>query len=143
MIVERVYELDRIYKVLKDPEIFARIAEDNISIEDYKAPEDVIYIMDQLDTCLMIYHWRNQATLECHVHVLKNSRLNALAFGQSALDWAWDNTDAMKIIAEIPEIYPDVLKFALKNGFEIEGLNKSSYLKGGELYSQTYLGLMR
>lgn len=143
MIVERVYEKERIHKVLKDPEIFARIAEDGIDIDEYEAPDDAIYVMDESSTCLMIYHSQNSITLECHVHVLKEFRHIAMDFGQAALDWAWNNTKASKIVAQIPEIYPDVVKFALKNGFEIEGLNENSYIRDNKIYSQVYLGLMR
>lgn len=143
MIVEQVFDKDRIAKVLKDPEIFDRIAEDGILSSDYQIPDDAIYVMNEDSTALMIYHHHNSVTLECHVQVLKDYRDIAMDFGKSALQWAWDNTKASKIVAQIPEIYPDVLKFALKNGFEIEGINESSYIKNGELYDQIYLGLIR
>lgn len=143
MIVDQVFDKKRIYKVLKDSEIFSRIAEDGIDIEEYEAPDDAIYIMNANDTGLMIYHWQNEVTLECHVHVLKEFRYDAVEFGKASLDWAWKNTNAVKIVAQIPEIYPDVLKFALKNKFEIEGINESSYVKNGELYDQVYVGLIK
>lgn len=144
MIIERVFDLDRVYKVLKDPEIFSRIAEQGIDIDDYEAPIDAIYIMDHNNTCLMIYHWSNSITLECHVQVLKDYReTRASMFGKAALDWAWNNTNAAKIVAQIPECFPDVLKFAEKNGFVVEGINKNSYMRKGKLISQVYLGLSR
>lgn len=143
MILSRVYDKERIAEVLLDPEIFERIAEDGITASDYQIPDDAIYIMDGENKGLMIYHWVNSVTLECHVHVLKDFRRDAMEFGQKALQWAWDNTDAIKIVAQIPEIYPDVIKFAFKSGFDLEGLNEGSYLKGSRLYSQVYLGLCR
>lgn len=143
MIVERVFDKERIAKVLKDPEIFSRIAEDGIVASDYCAPDDAVYIMDEHDRGLMIYHQVNSITVECHVHVLKDHRADAYDFGQSAINWLWKNTESLKIVAQIPEIYPNVIKFALKNGFEIEGLNEGSYIKSGELYDQVYLGLMK
>lgn len=141
MRLELVTDKDRIHKVLKDPEVWDRIAEDHIDKDSYIAP-DAIYLMDTKDRALMIYHYQSSVCLECHVQVLKEHRDIAYEFGQAALRWAFNNTDAV-IVAQIPAIFPDVLKFALKNGFKIEGVNHNSYFKRGEICSQTYLGVSK
>lgn len=144
MIVDRTTDLAKILRVLKHPEIFNRISEDGPTAEAWMPSiSDAIYIADTDGIGLMIYHWQNKITLECHVQVLPEHRDKAYEFGQAALDWAWKNTKATKIVAQIPEFYPDVLKFAYKNGFSFEGVNKDSYLKNGKVHSQFYLGLIK
>jgi RimJ/RimL family protein N-acetyltransferase len=144
MIIERTTDLAKIIKVLKNPEIFERISEDGVSIDNWlPSLDDAIFLTDKENIGLMIYHEINSITIECHVQVLPEHRGKALEFGKSAIDWAWENTKATKIVAQIPEIYPDVIRFAYKNGFSFEGINKDSYLKNGKVHSQYYLGLIK
>jgi hypothetical protein len=138
-------DIDDIKSILCHPEIYDRIAEDGMpSVEEYEPELDgVICIMDEGKKGVMLFHWVNGITLECHVQVLPKYRNEAHKFGQLALEWMWDNTKATKVVAQIPELYPDVVKFAYNNGFQREGINESSYLKNGQIYSQVYLGLIR
>jgi hypothetical protein len=131
--------------VLCHPEIYDRIAEDGMpNWEDYEPDIDgVMCVMDENKIGVMLYHWVNGITLECHIQILPEYRKEANKFCQLALEWVWDNTKATKIVAQIPELYPDVVKFAYKNGFQLEGMNESSYMKNGKIYSQMYLGLIR
>ena len=144
MIVNRTEDISLIKSVLCHPEIYNRIQEDGaVSREDFEPPTNAIYITDDQNKAVMIYHWASNITLECHIHVLPEHRKEASIFCQLALEWAWDNTEATKIVAQIPDLYPDVLKFAIKNGFVIEGLNSDSYMKDGKIHSQFYLGIKR
>ena len=144
MILTRTEDIQAIKSIVCHPEIYDRIQEDGaVSCEEFEPTLEAMYIMDEQNKGVMIYHWANGITLECHVHVLPEHRKEALKFGQLALEWAWDNTEATKIVAQIPDLYPDVLKFAIKNGFVIEGLNSDSYMKGSKIYSQFYLGIKR
>jgi len=144
MIVERTTDLAKIVKVLKNPEIFERISEDGVYIDNWlPSLDDAIFLTDKENIGLMIYHEINSITIECHVQVLPEHRDKAMEFGKAVLEWAWENTKATKIVAQIPEIYPDVIKFAYKNGFSFEGVNKDSHLKNGVLHDQYYLGLIK
>jgi RimJ/RimL family protein N-acetyltransferase len=142
LIISRTYDLDVIKNVLFDSAIYDRISEDGT--DDYELTlGNSIFVTDENQIGIMIYHWLNNVTLECHVQILPDYRAYAFEFGQSVLKWAWDNTKALKIVAQIPTIYPDVIGFSLKNGFEREGINKKSYLKNGVLCCQEYFGLCR
>ena len=144
MKVERTLDLHKILKVLKDPEIFDRISEDGPTSDTWMpSMDEAIFLSDEDGIGVMIYHWINSVSLECHVQVLPEHRYKALEFGQAALNWAWENTEATKIVAQIPEIYPSVIKFAYKNGFSFEGVNKLSHKKNGSLHDQYYLGLIK
>jgi RimJ/RimL family protein N-acetyltransferase len=144
MNVKQTLDLHKILKVLKDPEIFDRISEDGPTSDTWMpSMDEAIFLSDEEGIGVMIYHWVNSVTLECHVQVLAEHRSQAYEFGQKALEWAWQNTKATKIVAQIPEIYPSVIKFAYKNGFSFEGVNKLSHRKNGELHDQYYLGLIK
>jgi len=144
MIVKQTSNLEEVKSILIDPDIYARITEDGAPESiDYIVPKNVIYIVDEKSRALMIYHWLSDWCLQCHVQVIPRHRSIAYDFGQAALKWAWDNTEAVKIVAQIPEIYEDVLKFAEKSGFILEGINERSYVKNGNIYAQVYLGLCR
>lgn len=147
MIISETKDIELIDRILRDPEIYDRITDDRSpDIEDFEPipPSDyVYYLTDEQNIGLIFYHWKNGVTLEGHVHVLKEHREKAMTFSQKALKWTWANTEALKIIVNIPTLYPDVIKFVEKNGFEMEGLHKGSYLKNSVLYDLALLGLSR
>ncbi len=132
------------YKVLSHPEIFKTIAEDGMT--DVPMPQDFIYLCGYVPDLMgcFVLHEVNAITLECHVQVLPKYRKEyAAEFGRKVIEWTWANTDALKMVAQIPVIYPNVKDFALSMGFEIEGKNKKSYLKGGEVYDQWHMGISK
>lgn len=147
MIISETKDLDQIYRIFCDPEIYDRIADDGApSIDDFVAVEpgdSVYYLTDENNIGLVFYHWKNCVTLEGHIQVLKEHRDQAIEFGGKCLQWAWENTDAQKIVVTVPEIYPDVVRFVMKFGFQVEGLCEGSYLKNSVLYDQMYLGISR
>ena len=48
-----------------------------------------------------------------------------------------------KLVAQVPVIYPNVIKFTEMAGFQQEGTNRASYRKNGALYDQIWLGITR
>lgn len=137
---------EKIYRVLKDPEIYDRITDDGaVSVDEFTAPilNDVYYLTDENNIGLVFYHWVNSVTLQGHIQILKEYRGQAMEFGKGALKWAWDNTEAQKITIFIPELYRDVIGFVKKFGFQQEGVSKGSYMKNSVLYDRILLGLSR
>ena len=130
-------------RVLRHPEIYETIAEDGA--EEWKMPDGPIYLCGYNPDLLgcFVLHKINHVTWECHVQVLPEWRDHSMEFGIKMIEWAWENTDAMKLVAQIPLIYPNVMDFAVKQGFEQEGVNKASIMKNGELFDQWYVGLRR
>ena len=148
MIVDRCYDVDVVRAILAHPAIYDCIAEDGTPLrEDFTLVLEgiacVIGIVGSEPIGVMIYHPINGITWECHVQVLPEYRKqHASEFFQKALDWAFA-MGAKKVVAQIPFLYPNVKGFALKHGFEIEGINRKSYLKNGQIHDQWYLGLVR
>ena len=134
---------DDAYKVLSDPEIYATIAEDGVV--GIPMPEDFLYVCGYVPDLIgcFILHEQNCITYECHVQVLPEYRKEyAYDFGKRVIEWTWENTRARKIVAQIPFLYPNVRDFALDMNFQIEGINKQSYLKDGEVFDQWHLGIV-
>ena len=129
--------------VLNHPEIYKTVAEDDGQIV---MPEEYWYLcgyVPELMGCFIL-HKQGKVTVECHVQVLPEFRRDyADEFGHKAIEWVWQNTDALKLVAQIPFLYPNVKDFALKMGFEIEGINEASYMKRGKIHNQWYLGLIK
>lgn len=130
--------------VLETPAIFETISEDGMT--EVPLPDGPIYLcgyVPELVGCFIL-HKQSKATVECHVQVLPEHRKErAEEFGRAVIEWTWENTGAVKIVAQIPEIYPNVLRFAQSMGFQLEGINTKSHIKGGVLHDQWYVGLRR
>ena len=138
--------VDEVKFVLTHPAIYDRIAEDNTpDAEDYAPSPDAIYLMgydNGYPFACMVYHQINGVTWECHVQVLPEYRkTHADEFSQLAIQWML-NKGVRKLVAQIPMLYPNVMQFGLKHGFVVEGINRQSYLKHGQLHDQWYLGLV-
>ncbi len=132
-------------KVLEHPEIIDTISEDDGEL-DMPEKEHIYlcgYDHDHLVGCF-IMHKQNKTTIECHVQVIPKYRVKmADEFGDAVIQWMWDHTDAEKCVAQIPFKYPNVKEFALARGFKVEGINRGSYRKNGELFDQWYMGIRR
>lgn len=148
MFVDRCYDVDVVRAILTHPVIYECIAEDGTPPREDYIPSMIgcAYVIGIVETDpigLMVYHPINGVTWECHVQVLPEYRkTHADEFAQKALQWAWD-MGCQKLIAQIPVLYPNVKDFGIKHGFEIEGINRKSHLRHGQLHDQWYLGLAR
>ncbi len=149
MIVEETRNRELVERVLKHPEIYERITQDGApKCEDYQIymPKKAIFLSGSEDGELvgvMIFDPLGPVCFDCHIHVLPEKRTRALVFAKSCFDWLWTHTAAIKITAQIATYFPDVLGFANKCGFVPEGINSRSFVKGGRIYDQIYLGLYR
>lgn len=143
MIVNHTNDKAIINRILKNDDVWSRVAEEGVTKDEYDAPDGPYYVVDDTWQALLIGHWKNDVTIEVHINVIPEFRHKAREFADLAVKWFWDNTRCQKLVAEIPEIFPDVVKFAKKSGFKPEGVNSLSYRRNGVLYDQFYLGLIR
>jgi hypothetical protein len=147
MIISETKDTDKIKHIFCDPEIYERISDDSSpALEDFEpaTPNDgIYYLTDENNIGLVFFHWKNGITLEGHIQILKEHRDQSMEFGKNALEWVWANTEALKIVVSIPELYRDVLKFVGKHDFVVEGISEKSYMKNSTLYSLIQLGLSR
>lgn len=64
-----------------------------------------------------------------------------VALGKLSVAYAFDH-GIRKLTAEIPTEDIEVLRYAQRVGFKREGINRSSFLRNGELLDQTYVGMV-
>ena len=143
MIIEQTKDRFIIDSVMKHPEIIEAISGDK-TIEEAQACEapinsDWLYlkgVVDGVVVGLVVVHLTSQNWYQGHVQVLPEYRAeHAFTFGHDALEWIWDNTVIPKLIALVPELYPNVKKFLDAQGFTQEGYITNSYKKNGRIYS--------
>lgn len=72
------------------------------------------------------------------------------AFGEKSrqitgefIQWLWQNTPCVRLIAEVPEFNRIVQKYARDCGMVEFGVNRASVMKGGELHDQILFGISK
>ena len=148
MIVERSYNEQDIKSVITNPDIYPRLCNENSpKPEEWRPARGRIYLVGKVDNVAIgvtSYNRKTDVQYIVHFQVIPEYRKShAIEFAQQSISWLFENTDAQKIVAEVPEFHENVVKFSLKVGFEIEGKNKQSVLKEGRLFDQYYLGLTK
>ena len=123
MIIERTEDIGLINKVLKHAEIWPCIADKEDKKDTFIPPlQDhryVIGIHGENVIGVMVFHFVED--WKCHVQVLPEYRKeHGFQFGQEVLKWFWDNIKSDKLTATIPKEYPNVVQFALLNGFSLD-----------------------
>ena len=145
---ERTEDVSLIESVLFDSEMFSRISEDGQLIDDIniEISSNHLWVALYHNEILLGIGWIHPlsiATGMIHIHVSKQHRSHSYQCGMMMLDAMLSLTQHNKFNAEIPIIYRDVIKFTQKMGFQIEGTNRQSVYKNGQLVDQIYLGCTR
>lgn len=147
MIVERTYDEEEITSVITHPDIWERLVSDHSPAKEQWRPnlnDSVIALAGRIPELIGIatYIKSSPIVYRAHFQVLPEYRKEyALDFALSSVEWMKENTSAEKLVAEIPEYHPNVIGFAHKTGFVVEGINTQSIKKDGKLYNQFYMGL--
>ena len=134
MIIKRTWDIDDIRSVLCHPEIYPCIAGDGCpEAKDFILPLQGNeyyggYVNDEIIS-VMIYH-ASKDRQYCHIQVLPKYRKEyAREFAKGTLNEQLKNGP---IFAEIPECYPNVLRFALGVGFEVIETTDEPYIRDGK-----------
>jgi len=144
MILERTHDVDYIKSVLA--EMWDCVCEDGHTLNDYKVETEANCWIKMGDYGLYVLHPANGSTLEIHAFILPEHRKNhSLDTGKEILKWVANKSPEQyqKVIANVPHLYPNVKDFCIKNGFQIEGVNRLSHKKNGKLVDQWLLGITR
>ncbi len=135
MIIKETTNLDDIKAILCNPDIYGCISDDNSPLRgDFEPPinDKYLYVGGFVKggiIALMVYHDTEKET-ECHLQVLPEFRKEyALKFGEQALNFR----GTRPLIAEIPDLYKNVLAFAELQGFLVYG-RKGDFVKNGVSY---------
>jgi hypothetical protein len=142
VIVESTIDVERIKRILSDPWLADRITEDGAGEIEIPIDDSVVYLVDENDSGVFIIKQLGAIEAEIHINMTQEGRKVATEFATECLSVIWNGTVLKKLVAQIPECYPDVIRFAEKMGLKREGVNEGSYLKG-RLFNKVYLGIKR
>jgi hypothetical protein len=141
LILKETTDLNEIKAVLCNPAIYDTITDDNSPlIEDFEPPinDNYLYVGGYIKgeiAALMVYHKYLDGN-KCHVQVLPEYRKEyAINFGEQSLLFK----GTLPLYAEIPDLYKNVLAFALLNSFKVKSVKENDYIKNGKTYNVNVL----
>ncbi len=133
-------------KIIRHPDVYPAVSDDgSVSRETYTLHEGVtaLVVYDPKPIACSIFYPNNSVTWEIHTQTLPEGRSRSYSYGKAMLSWIWDNMPIQKLVANIPQDNRQALLYTLRLGFEIEGINKQSFMRNGVLMDQTHIGLRR
>lgn len=148
--IELCLNAEEIKSVLFHPDIWPCISDDGMTQEQFSFDFNSHYylkvVADGKLAGFYVIHALNSATVFIHANILpdyrkkyaKESGIKVLQFLDNML-----GEGHQKIIAHIPEIYPNVLHFTLNQGFTEEGRLTKAYWHKGKLYDIHILAMPR
>lgn len=141
MRLERLYDVALCQEFVHD--LWDSVSEDGVEQPYWPDVVNEYWIGIYEDGLSGIYriHAINGVTWQIHAFMVE--RTNAKESGKAILEWFYNMNIGNKLIAEIPEIYPNVYHFTKNQGFKDEGVNRASFLKNGNIVDQKRLGITR
>lgn len=141
MIVKEIDNVEDIKAILCQGAIYECITDDECPhVDNFEPPTDQEYLyvggyVDGEIIAVMVYHAYMDGN-ECHIQVLpEHRRMHAREFAEQALLFK----GTLPLYAEIPDLYKNVLNFALDNNFEIIDTKENDYVKNGKTYNLNIL----
>lgn len=138
--IERVYDEAKITPIVMT--MFDDMVEDDTRIEcfDLDVNRDCWLSIDDYKALFHVSPF-NRTTLNIHCYVTKGNRVNAVNYGKEAVKWVKENAPSMykKLITQTP--FRHIKIYVLKLGFELEGVYKKAFTKGGEQIDLSLFGL--
>ena len=149
-IVFRSRDFKAIRALCLHPRIFPHICDDYSNDAKAWKPtenEQVIHLLAKDDKGIFgfgVFIPQTHMQYGSHMAFLPRSYGNlALAAFKEMLDWMWTNTQARRLVGEVPRNNHLGIRFARRAGFEFYGINKRSTLRGGKLLDQVCLGISK
>ncbi len=150
MIVELIYDMDEVKRLISIPEIWDRAAEDGIESDSFYPTYDdmsfwLICSHNDNNIGLILAHLDNCTTLKMHPYLLTKYRKYYLDMMNEFFKWFLGVIPLAinKLNITIPFNRKMVFNCAKKLGFKEEGINRASYTKDGEIWDQWNMGLTR
>tara|TARA_R110000772_G_scaffold64173_4_gene143483 strand:+ start:213 stop:659 length:447 start_codon:yes stop_codon:yes gene_type:complete len=141
VILKETTNADDIKAILCNPAIYDTITDDNSpELSEFEPPltNEYLYVGGYINNKiigLMVYHKYLDGNA-CHVQVLpKHRKEHAIKFGEQVLKFK----GTLPLYAEIPDLYKNVLSFALLNKFKVINIKKNDYIKNGKTYNVNVL----
>ena len=147
MLIRHTKDVELIKSIVTHDAVWPHVSDDSCDKATYTPPIDgVLWLefVDEVNLGAYLVHPHNCVTYEIHTCLLP-AALGAKSkiAGRLVLDWIFSNTPCQKGITQVPQENQLALRYALRCGMVKEGVNRSSFLKNGELLDMTQLGITK
>lgn len=139
----RSHDAAEILEVLQNPAILKTITEDGGKMPnlDTNATCFVVGRVDGEIAACFVFEKLGAVTIDIHAHVLPHQRQHSKDLGAVIMRFILEHAKwANKYVAQVPFCYENVRKYAESFGLKIEGINRESYLKNGQIFDKWHLG---
>jgi len=149
MHIERTQNPEVITPIVTHQDVWEWVSDDSCRKEDYKpAIVESCYWLLVIDDGEVLgayfLHPHNMVTYEIHTCLLPAAwGKKAREAAKLVLSWMFANTGCMKVITNVPENNERAFAYAKRAGLSVEGINKSSFMKNGELLNQKMMGITK
>jgi RimJ/RimL family protein N-acetyltransferase len=146
--IRRTEDLDLVRRIMTHPKVWPHISDDGSGSRDLFQPviAPALLYLEALDEDgpggVWLYHPHNSICWEVHTCCLPDWwGPRALSAARLTLRWVVERTECRKVITHVPVTNRTALRFAQRVGMVDEGLNRASFLKGGQVVDQYVLGI--
>lgn len=144
--IERTFDTDLVRSIMSNAELLKRSGGSDVSIYDPENQPDFFYLTPMRDGVVigvaLFYNLNNAFCYQAHVNYLPDYWGTWLVgYTKEALKYMFNNTQCMKVMAFVPDYYPEVLKHTLRAGFTIEGYLRNSTISNGLLDNQSLVSI--
>lgn len=137
--------LEDINKIILNQHVQDDISDDltkNQAVQSLKNYEWIGVVDDDQLQGLFVLISQNSISVEIHTCLLPSMRgSKAFRAGELILNLIFKNYE--KVISWVPENNRKAKLFSLLLGFQVEGINRASFLKNGKLQDQILVGLTK
>jgi len=148
VIINRTFDTGLIKSIMF--ELWEDVAEDDQSKSDYEPDvrSELWLSVGDGSEVFGVYrlHVITGSCLQVHIQIKRDHRKGKSLEIQKAVNkWWLDNLPSsyQKLVSEVPVIYSNVRDFILNNGWCIEGINRQSIKKKGQLVDMWRFGITR
>lgn len=147
--ITRTFDTQLVREILSDPKLNKRVTRDgDVMMFDPENQRELYYLLatDGDETIgFVLYHMFNSPIcFQLHLNYLsKYWGSNLDKYTKKSVDWMLENTDARKLIALCPTIYPTVKAHISKSGFTEEGILKDSSIFNNKICDNAIMGLSK
>lgn len=139
-------DFEKVERVLKHPDVYPHISDDgSLPVEEFSIrgmlENPAVIILMPTDDIVATFMPYNYVMYEVHINILEAARnASSIEAVARAVDYVYETTPCVKMVAWVPDLYDNVYRFCLLFGMGVEGVVPESYMKDGKLYSQKLMG---
>lgn len=149
MKIERTHDMALVAEIMRDPAIWPHV-HDDATPADW-APTDaegffwMLVTLDNGDVGgVFLVHALNGYCYEMHTCLLPRTwGEQAAKAAQMLAGWVFNVAGGEKLVTNVPANNRAARRFALAGGMQQEGINRASFMKGGKMIDQIFLGITK